>query len=84
MKKNFISIILFLIFTTQTFSHVGHLEKSSILEYELFRNNKLIGYHKYDFLRKGVYTYQSMITNLNICRKFKFDFKDLDLILSTR
>lgn len=39
---------------------------------------------KYDFLRKGVYTYQSMITNLNICRKFKFDFKDLDLILSTR
>ena len=49
MKKNFISIILFLIFTTQTFSHVGHLEKSSILEYELFRNNKLIGFHNYSF-----------------------------------
>jgi hypothetical protein len=49
MKKNFISIILFLIFTTQTFSHVGHLENSSILEYELFRNNKLIGFHNYSF-----------------------------------
>jgi len=49
MKKNFISIILFLIFTTQTFSHGGHLENSSILEYELFRNNKLIGFHNYSF-----------------------------------
>ena len=25
----------------------------TILEYELFRNNKSIGYHKYDFVREN-------------------------------
>ena len=49
MKKNILSIVLFFIFTTQTFSHVGHYKKYNSLEYELFRNNKLIGYHNYEF-----------------------------------
>ena len=34
-------------------SHVGHYAKFKYLEYELFRNNKLIGYHKYDFIREN-------------------------------
>lgn len=34
-------------------SHVGHYSEFNYLEYDLFRNNKLIGYHKYDFVREN-------------------------------
>ena len=33
-------------------AHVDHYSKYTYLEYELFRNNKSIGYHKYKFQRK--------------------------------
>tara|TARA_B110000211_G_scaffold216257_1_gene259141 strand:+ start:679 stop:1362 length:684 start_codon:yes stop_codon:yes gene_type:complete len=49
MKKNILSIVFFVIFITSSFSHVKHYENYSSLEYELFRNNKLIGYHNYKF-----------------------------------
>jgi len=52
MKKNILSILLFVIFTTQALSHTEHYKNFNSLEYELFRNNKLIGYHKYKFERK--------------------------------
>jgi hypothetical protein len=55
MKKNILSIILFLILTSQSFSHVEHYKKFNSLEYELFRNNKSIGYHTYTFDRKSGY-----------------------------
>ena len=51
MKKTFLSIIIFLVSTTNIFSHVDHYSDFRYLEYELFRNNKLIGYHKYNFER---------------------------------
>ena len=35
------------------FAHVDHYAKFNYLEYELFRNNKSIGYHKYNFERKN-------------------------------
>ena len=53
MKKIILSIILFLSFSPNTFGHVEHYSKFNYLEYELFRNDKLIGYHKYDFKRNG-------------------------------
>ena len=53
MKKNILSIILFVIFTTQTLSHTEHYKNVNSLEYELFRNNQSIGYHKYDFKREA-------------------------------
>ena len=34
-------------------AHVEHYSKYNYLEYELFRNNKSIGYHTYKFQRKG-------------------------------
>jgi len=34
-------------------AHVDHYSKYNYLEYELFRNNKSIGYHKYNFKRNG-------------------------------
>ena len=53
MKKIILSIAIFLLFSTQTFSHVDHYKKYNYLEYELFRNNNSIGYHKYNFVRNG-------------------------------
>ncbi len=52
MKKIILSIAILLIFIAQLFSHIDHYKKYNYLEYELFRNNKSIGYHKYDFVRK--------------------------------
>ena len=52
MKKIILSIIILFFFNFKAISHVGHYGSFEYLEYELFRNNKLIGYHKYDFVRE--------------------------------
>ena len=51
MKKFILSIAFFLLFLAESFSHVEHYKDYNNLEYELFRNNKSIGYHKYEFNR---------------------------------
>ena len=51
MKKFLLSITLFLALSLNSFGHVEHYAKFNYLEYELFRNNKSIGYHKFDFQR---------------------------------
>ena len=53
MKKIILSIAIFFLVNFQSFSHVDHYAKYNYLEYELFRNNNSIGYHKYDFKRDG-------------------------------
>mgnify|MGYP006168539351 CR=1 FL=1 len=53
MKKITLSIIILFTLSFSAISHVGHYEKFEYLEYELFRNNELIGYHKYDFVREN-------------------------------
>ena len=53
MKKFILSIAFFFLFHVQSFSHVEHYKDYNNLEYELFRNNKSIGYHKYEFSKKG-------------------------------
>ena len=53
MKKIILSIAIFFLINTQSFGHVEHYAKYNYLEYELFRNNNSIGYHKYDFKRDG-------------------------------
>ena len=55
MKKAILSIIILLSFVINSHvnSHVEHYAKFNYLEYELFRNDKLIGYHKYNFIRKN-------------------------------
>ena len=53
MKKILLSIALFLLLSFKSFGHVEHYASFNYLEYELFRNNKPIGYHKYNFNRKG-------------------------------
>jgi len=53
MKKFILSIAIFFLLCVESFSHVEHYSKYNYLEYELFRNNKSIGYHKYIFNRKN-------------------------------
>ena len=53
MKKIILSIIILFSLNFQAISHVQHYENFNYLEYELFRNNKSIGYHKYNFIRKN-------------------------------
>jgi hypothetical protein len=53
MKKFILSIIILFFFNFKAISHVGHYDNFKYLEYDLFRNNKLIGYHKYDFIREN-------------------------------
>jgi hypothetical protein len=52
MKKILLSIAISLFFYPESFGHVDHYAKYNYLEYELFRNNQSIGYHKYNFNRK--------------------------------
>ncbi len=53
MKNFILSIAIFFLLSIESFSHVEHYSKYNYLEYELFRNNESIGYHKYEFNRKG-------------------------------
>ena len=53
MKKYILSIALIFFLTLDINAHVEHYSKYNYLEYELFRNNKSIGYHTYKFQRKG-------------------------------
>jgi len=53
MKKFILSITIILLFSIESFSHTNHYAKYNYLEYELFRNNKIIGYHKYEFERQN-------------------------------
>ena len=51
MKKFLLSIALIFFLTSENNAHVDHYAEFNYLEYELFRNNQLIGYHKYKFSR---------------------------------
>ena len=53
MKKILISLLVIFSINSQAIGHVEHYSKINYLEYELFRNDNLIGYHKYDFIRKN-------------------------------
>ena len=68
MKKNILSITFFLIITVQSFAHVDHYENFNSLEYELFRNNKSIGYHNYKFERKSDYHQVKSIIEFKITK----------------
>jgi len=73
MKKFLLSIIIFSLFSFRSFGHVEHYSNFNYLEYELFRNNKLIGYHKYNFKREG--------ENLSIISEVSFKISKLGVDL---
>ena len=73
MKKIFLSIIILYFSTLNVNGHVNHYKNYNYLEYELFRNDKLIGFHKYDLLRdKDQLIIKSIV---------KFDIKKLGIDL---
>ena len=49
MKKIF--LIVLILITTKSFADVKDYENINYIEYDLYRNDKLIGYHKYNFKR---------------------------------
>ena len=57
----------------KSFGHVEHYANFNYLEYELFRNNKSIGYHKYNFNREG--------ENLSIVSEVSFKITKLGVDL---
>jgi len=73
MKKIILSITIFYLFSFNAISHVGHYKNFEYIEYELFRNNKSIGYHKYDFVR------ENNILSVKSEVKFKITKLDVDL-----
>ena len=73
MKKFTLSIIILFFLNFKAISHVQHYEDYNYLEYELFRNNQSIGYHKYDFIRDG--------DNLSIISEVKFKITKLGVDL---
>ena len=73
MKKFLFSIALILFLTSENNAHVDHYSKYNYLEYELFRNNQLIGYHKYIFQRNN--------ENLKILNEVSFEITKLGISL---
>ena len=73
MKKYLLSIGLIFFLFIEIKAHVNHYSKYNYLEYELFRNNESIGYHKYDFLRDG--------DNLSIVSEVSFKITKLGVDL---
>ena len=67
MKKIVLSITIFFL-TLNATAHVEHYSKFNYLEYELFRNNKLIGYHKYNFERNKDFLKVKSYVEFNISK----------------
>ena len=75
IKKLFLLTILFLtqLSFSSAFAHVLHYQKLNKLEFDLFRNDQLIGQHIYVFNRSG--------RNLTVHGKINFEIKILDITL---
>ncbi len=73
MKNIIVSILFCIVFYKSLFAHVGHYDSFNYLEYELFRNNKSIGYHKYEFQR------DSENLTINSLVEFKITKLNIDL-----
>ena len=76
MKKIILSIIILVSFCFTANSHVEHYAKFNYLEYELFRNDKLIGYHKYDFVRNK----ESLVVKSEVNFKIYVTFDSQNII----
>ncbi len=68
MKKILVSIILYIFLSTNSFGHLEHYSKVKYLEYDLFRNNDLIGTHKYEFLRNNENLTVKSVVNFKITK----------------
>ena len=68
MKKITVAIILYFILNVNTFGHLEHYAGVKYLEYDLYRNNDLIGSHKYNFIKKGDNLTVQSVVNFKITK----------------
>ncbi len=68
MKKILVSIILYFFLSVNSFSHLQHYSDVKYLEYDLFRNNDLIGSHTYEFSRKNDELSVKSVVNFKITK----------------
>ena len=68
MKKISVAIILYFFLNVNLFSHLQHYSNVKYLEYDLYRNNSLIGSHKYQFIRKGDNLTVKSVVNFKITK----------------
>ena len=68
MKKITVAIILYFILSVNTFGHLEHYAGVKYLEYDLYRNNDLIGSHKYNFIKKGDNLTVQSVVNFKITK----------------
>jgi len=68
MKKKILSIIIFIVFSSKAIAHLDHYKDINLLEYELFRNDKSIGYHNYVFERNEDILYVESDINFKITK----------------
>ena len=68
MKKILVSIILYFFLSVNSFSHLQHYSDVKYLEYDLFRNNDLIGSHIYEFSRKNGELSVKSVVNFKITK----------------
>ena len=73
MKKITLSIIFLFLVESSSLTHIRHYENYNYLEYELFRNNNLIGKHIYKFERNS--------GNLTVNSEVSFQIKKFNIIL---
>ena len=77
-KKLFLLSVFFIIplYFNPTLAHVLHYQNLNRLEFDLYRNNKLIGQHIYTFYRDG--------KNLTVQNKINFKIKKRSFVKSTK
>ena len=68
MKKILLSIILYLFLSVNTFGHLQHYNEVNYLEYDLYRNNQLIGSHKYEFTKNNDKLTVKSVVNFKITK----------------
>ena len=68
MKKIIVAIILYFFLSVNSFSHLQHYSGIKYLEYDLYRNNNLIGSHKYNFIKNGENLTVKSVVNFKITK----------------
>lgn len=68
MKNILVAIILYLFLNVNSFGHLKHYDGVKYLEYDLYRNNNMIGTHKYDFVKNGDNLTVKSVVNFKITK----------------
>ena len=71
--KRLIFTFTLIIFTSNTFAHVSHYSSLNKLEFDIYRNNKHIGTH--------IFNFKKLNDNLTVESEVKFQIKKLGVVL---